>query len=457
VLLDQVVQFTFSKALDPATVDGSSLTVTDTVHGTLTGVVELVADGVGRTLTWTSPSYFTSGLVHSARASTSLRSTDGLAPTGSLVVSFRTTFAAPPLGLPTASQLGPTVGELQVGRAAHRDTLLNDGRVLLTGGFAQGSNVTNSAETYSPLLGTFTELADPMLVGRAQHSATRLADGKVLIAGGWVQTGLGDVVETRSAEIFDPVAGDFSPTGDLVTARADHAALLLPDGRVLITGGSQLDALGLLDLDDAELYDPATGTFAALASLMVTSRAAHVMLTTGDGLIVVHGGSFSDLRPERFNPATLTFQPIAAAASDSPRFGAVGAPFANGDVGIAGGDDLGRVLHYDFAFARMGNTGSGLTHPRSYATATAIDDDKILIAGGIDFSKGSLTLASCDALIEGGIGGSRTFATELVFPHGLGQHTATRLQSGDVLFCGGVNSNGFSANYTEAFLLDLTP
>jgi len=124
---------------------------------------------------------------------------------------------------------------------------------------------------------------------------------------------------------------------------------------------------------------------------------------------------------------------------------------------MPGGDDLGRVLHYDFVFERLGNTGSGLTRPRAYATATAIEADKILIAGGIDFSSGSLTLASCDALIEGGIGGSRTFATELVFPHGMGQHTATRLLNGDVLFCGGVNSDGFAANHAEAYLLDLTP
>jgi hypothetical protein len=72
-----------------------------------------------------------------------------------------------------------------------------------------------------------------MGTGRAAHTATLLQNGRVLIAGGFNNT---DVLAT--AELFDPATGTFTPTGAMPTPRFSHTATLLPNGKVLVTGGS---------------------------------------------------------------------------------------------------------------------------------------------------------------------------------------------------------------------------
>src|SRR5687768_3643919 len=69
---------------------------------------------------------------------------------------------------------------------------------------------------------------------RFDHTATLLPppDGRVLVVGGTNGTSL------ASAEIYDPVTATWSPTGSLATPRAGHRATLLPDGKVLVTGGA---------------------------------------------------------------------------------------------------------------------------------------------------------------------------------------------------------------------------
>jgi Kelch motif len=86
----------------------------------------------------------------------------------------------------------------------------------------------------------------------ACSTATLLPDGRVLVAGG-----TGDSEVGATAEIYDPKTGTFSPTGSMTAARISHTATLLADGRVLVAGGS--DEYGLVA--PAEVYDPQTGTF----------------------------------------------------------------------------------------------------------------------------------------------------------------------------------------------------
>ncbi len=88
--------------------------------------------------------------------------------------------------------------------------------------------------------GTFRVTAGQMSVDRGWHSATLLPNGKVLIAGGST-TSSGT---TASAELYDPMTDSFTATGSMRTARLGHSATLLANGKVLIAGGQIASAAG---------------------------------------------------------------------------------------------------------------------------------------------------------------------------------------------------------------------
>jgi len=90
--------------------------------------------------------------------------------------------------------------------------------------------------------------------------------------------------------LYSPDTGLFTATGLMVSPRVGPAALL-PDGRVLFTGGSGLiiDATGLGRLRTAELFDPATGKFTA-TSPMITARIGHTATLLQDGRVLIAGG-----------------------------------------------------------------------------------------------------------------------------------------------------------------------
>jgi hypothetical protein len=96
-----------------------------------------------------------------------------------------------------------------------------------------------------------------MTTPRVLHTATLLPDGKVLVAGGTDELHFLD-----TAELYDPDRGTFTPTSTPMTSRREnHTATLLRNGKVLIAGGYD----GSQSVRSAELYDPASGTFTAIS------------------------------------------------------------------------------------------------------------------------------------------------------------------------------------------------
>ena len=207
---------------------------------------------------------------------------------------------------PATNTFTPAATQMDHQRAAHSATLLTTGplagRVLITGG-GGGSGIflkDSSAEVYDPALQQSVLLPSFLGEPRSMHTATILDDGSVLIVGGFDGSAVisGGVLSSasgltsNSAELFDPKTLEFSCVGgfnnsllrcnqSMAVARAGHTATILNTGpnqhRVLIAGGvggTNPEAPGV-PLSSAEIFDPANGGSFSLAGSMSTPRVFH--------------------------------------------------------------------------------------------------------------------------------------------------------------------------------------
>ncbi len=209
-------------------------------------------------------------------------------------------------------------------------TALGDGSVLVAGGDLPG---ISAAERYDPASARWAT-AGNMATARRGHTATRLADGRVLIAGGVTSSDMTGEILVGTAEIYDPASGGFQPTGSMATTRAFHAATLLPDGRVLVTGG--FVAVDGSTTESAEVYDPSTGHFSPAGAMQV-SRMVHSAILLTDGRVLVLGGLQAAAVTDIFEPTADRWSPGPIL---EPAWGASTATLLrNGKVLVFGGED----------------------------------------------------------------------------------------------------------------------
>ena len=319
------------------------------------------------------------------------------------------------------------LADMAVGRAAHTSTLLGDGRVLIVGGFKTGGGSLRQVELFVPGTGVF-ETTGSLLVARAGHTATALPDGKVLIAGGF------DGAYLDSSEIFDPRTGRFSPGTRLTMPRSEHTATKLSDGRILLAGGV---GTGWTFLSDAEIYDPRTGRFSATGR-MSTPRESHTATLLPKGQVLITGGH-KDRRTamtifastETYDPLSGTFKPTADLTIKRHKHDAV--LLKNGRVLISGGSDerdsLGAYNSLEIFDPASGRSSKAAqlskTRYKLNGAVVRLPSGKVLIAGGSDsaeiFDPASMEVHT----VKGTFGSKRLFAT------------ATLLNDGRVLIAGG--------------------
>jgi WD40 repeat protein len=266
-----------------------------------------------------------------------------------------------------------------------------------------------------------------MTEARFGSTATLLPNGKVLIVGG------SDSGFHATAELYDPKTGTFSPTGSMYyqVARGFATATLLANGLVLVAGGS---VNGL-----AELYDPATGTFSP-TDPMGANRADATATMLRDGRVLMAGGIDRCDGPscspfytaELYDPKTGTFSPTGS--MKAARYNATATLLLDGRVLVAGGNvgdtdkpkPVADAEVYDPATGKFTPTGS-MAVARSDAGAVLLHDGQVLIAGG----DGESTSAE---LYDPATG---TFRTTGEMFHSHGDANATMLLDGRVLVDGG--------------------
>ena len=241
-------------------------------------------------------------------------------------------------------------GDLNLRRFVHTATLLPNGKVLFAGGVTYkivGDRIegfaTNTAELYDPATGQWS-LTGNLSTARVYHAAALLQNGKVLVAGG------GRCLEgycqgyTASADVYDPDTDTWSSTGSLNTPRGSHTLTTLPNGNVVASGGE--GNVFPFQLDSAEIYNPATERWSASGSLN-TARVHHTATLLSTGQVLVVGGhgrpavSKVSISAELYDPATDTWS--ATASLNTDRYLHTATLLKNGKVLVVGGPgDLGK-------------------------------------------------------------------------------------------------------------------
>jgi N-acetylneuraminic acid mutarotase len=188
------------------------------------------------------------------------------------------------LSVQGAETWAPT-GSMSASRLHHTATLLTNGQVLVAGGASatSGGTYLSSAELYDPATGNWTSTGSMNGI-RGNHTATLLPNGKVLVTGG--STSNSDTNYISSAEIYEPSTGVWTTTGSMSSTRNFHRATLLANGRVLVAGGVNSNSF----LASAELYNPLTGMWISTGA-MNSSRTDHTATLLANGKVLVVGGT----------------------------------------------------------------------------------------------------------------------------------------------------------------------
>lgn len=321
-------------------------------------------------------------------------------------------------------------GDMVIPRFAHSAVLLQDGKVLITGGYFYDrtylkKEYSKSAELYDPKTGNFTRIND-MNFGRAYHSSILLNDGKVLIVcGGHAE-----------AELYNPQNGKFTITGSMPMVFLDGAGeqasiVKLKNGDVYIIDGIFKDSITWIIN-----YSPKNGKFSLVKKTKLYHGAQNAVLLPNENILII--GGYQPQKAEIYNPDKNT---LRFTKEETDLEGYFMTLLLNNKVLLTKRDSYTKSDLYDFEKDEFSETKyyrrgkcTGL------CTSTMLQNGKAIILG-IKGSKQEIYNPQGETFKNTGRVKLNSF-----------WHTATLLQNGDVLITGGITPRIVTTSSNKAFL-----
>lgn len=292
---------------------------------------------------------------------------------------------------------------------------------------------------------------------RVDYAAAPLPDGRVLLAGGtsflWQNP-----APVYTGVLYEPRSGTWSVTGSPYVARIRPAMTNLASGSVLMAGGNVPGENSSEAVASSELYDPTTGTW-RLTGHLNNARANPTLTLLPDGRVLAVGGASSSPDGERplntaelFDPLSETWHLVQDRLA-VPREGHFAVNLPSGRVLIGGGDGprpgSGVVTELFDPATDTFEATAVMNHARHSPSATLLPDGRVLVVGGFSLNSldSALTYLSSAEIYDPVQG-----VWELVAPAAIprAQHVAIPLPDGRVAIAGGQNANGILAS-TELY------
>jgi hypothetical protein len=338
--------------------------------------------------------------------------------------------------------------DLPEGHVAHTATLLRDGRVLIVGGTHVDGVATATSELFDPKKNRWIHAAS-MMSARAAHSATLLADGNVLVSGGVTGLSISPVQVLASAELYHPTTNSWTSVAAMHAPRRWHSSFRLHDGRVLVVGGTNWapgSPRASVQQEQAEIYDPHRDSWSLAGAGLppLFGEAANLM---PDGTVLVTGGTtdtaFASTGAELFDAATDSWRPTTWPMATS-RYGHTATLLPDDKVLLVGGYStqqqqmsggviypVSELLTTSEIFDLRGNTLVRVGYsriPRFEHTATLLRNGTVLVVGSAYASDADTQIFDPKNTAEW---------TSTGKPMDRYLHTATMLADGRVLIAGG--------------------
>ncbi len=337
----------------------------------------------------------------------------------------------PPPSLATQPLSSLATSSMSTVRWHHIAAKLADGRVLVAGGQPSESAIL-TAEIYDPSAGTWTPTGTPMLYPHDWPIGATLCDGRVFVAGR-------NDAGAREAELYDPATNTWIPAGKMKLTHLYGTATLLDDCRLLLTGGYNSNT-------QAEVFYPDTKIFKSVG-VMNSERFFHTTTKLADGRVLAAGGGV-DVSGKWFTYATVDiFDPktglwTKAAKMNQARRAHTATLLPDGRVLVAGGNmggkndgnEAGTQLDtaelYDPVADKWEKIPSKLVTARTFHTAALLPSGALLLFGGLDGS------GSASRQVEGYFDGTWQALDPMLIDRY--QHASAMLDDGRVVLAGGV-------------------